>query len=99
MQLILQYEKTVRDLKNEFSQAFPFMKLVFIPRNAAPAPDIQDQIPDAVSIGEVKGALKEGVINISADNTIEEVEQLIKSRVQLPVHLYYRDEQNFWKET
>lgn len=96
MKVVLQYEKTIAEVKNEFTQAFPGLKLEFF----ADAPNQLNKtnLPGNALLGDIQGALKEGSIAFNAGTTVEEVKQAFQNQFRLPVRLYYRAGNETWME-
>jgi hypothetical protein len=98
MKVVLQYEKTIEEVKKEFTQAFPNLKLEFLPdkdNNKAVNPN---SLPTSAILGEIRGALKEGSIIINVSNTIGEVKKAFQNQFLLPIQLYYQAGINVWLE-
>lgn len=101
MKLVLHYEKTIGEIKREFSHTFPYLRIEFFQKNNEGYNwfNQQNKLSDNTSIGDIQGVLKEGVVDITPDKTVKEVEQIFENRFSLPVHLYYRRAKGLWTET
>ena len=88
MKLKLQYEKTISEVKKEFTQLFPHLKVEFCTTEnqniVAP-----HAIPDTTALGDIIGVLKEGTVDIASTTPLKEIEKLLQQQYYLPVHICY----------
>lgn len=100
MKFEITYSTHTGTIKEAFNRKFPFLRIEFFnkPHEAGePTPEL-NRVHDNTMLGNVTGALKEGFINISADNTVAEVEQNFQQQFGLPVQIF-RKQKNVWIET
>src|SRR5690349_20799438 len=88
MKLKLQYEKTISEVKKEFTQLFPHLKVEFCTTEnqniVAP-----HAIPDTTALGDITGVLKEGTVDIASTTPLKEIEKVLQQQYCLPVHICY----------
>ena len=100
MKLYLSAEVMVKQIKNEFQERFPYLKLEFFKDKhgfleSSPRKDI---IPSNLTLIEAAGAMKEGEIEITSKQTVAEVEQTFQNKFNLPVQIF-RKARFSWIET
>ena len=100
MRLSLNAYNTVKEVKDAFSKAFPYLKVEFYSephqRGEASSPH-KRVLPDTILI-DVTGIMKEGEINIEPNQTIAEVEDLFQNQYSLPIQIF-RNSNGTWIET
>jgi len=98
MKILLHFNRTVEEVKEEFNNSFPYLKIVFINKKQdGGSSQIEEVDPDRCLI-EVSGILKEGDIDIKSTDTIKEVEQRFEKQYGLPVHIF-RKQKGIWMDT
>ncbi len=95
MNIILLSERTVGEIKEEFSAKFPFLKIEFLRRAEE---ERTEEVEPSTQLIEVSGVLKEGAIDIRSTDTVKEVEHKFKHQYGLPV-LIFRKQKGIWMDT
>ena len=90
MKLILNYEKTIREVKKELSQAFPLMTIEFVAAEASASLTKASLFPDTTELGDIRGVMKEGEIDLLSSTPAEVIEEVFRHQYFLPVHVYNR---------
>lgn len=100
MQLYLSATTKVGDVKEAFQLAFPFLKLEFFKKKHKPSEGtpLSDKTTDETLLVDVLGVMREGVIEIDASQSVNEIEQLFQRKFNLPVQVFRRMG-NLWIET
>ena len=100
MKLTLTGNTKVREVKNQFSQVFPFLKLEFFTQGqqegggSALAQKTADQTP----LATLAPPLRQAVVSFTPTTTVAELEQRLQCEYGLPVHVF-RKAGNLWHET
>ena len=100
MKLSISKKTTVKEVKDQFSALFPFLKLVFFQYNHAegersiPA----HQLPENSVLADYLPTLKEGSFHFSPSDSVGEFEQRLQQEHGLPVQVF-RKSGNVWLET
>ena len=100
MRLQLTANKTVREIKDAFHEAFPYLKIEFFstPHQRGEGSLLQQNItPDTLLI-DVTGVIKEGYITIEPTITIAELEEQFQYQYSLPIQVF-RHSNGVWIET
>ena len=100
MKLYLSAEARIKDIANEFQERYPYLKLEFFKNKHGllESSPKKDMLPSHLSLIEAAGAKKEGEIEITANQTVAEVEQLFQKQFNLPVQIF-RKARFSWIET
>lgn len=100
MELVLNYQGTVKDVKKQFNSAFPFLKLEFFtePHVVEAGSSGKKIVPGSTLLGEITGILREGEISIRPEYTVQLVEQAFQRKFGLPVQVF-RKQKDTWIET
>jgi hypothetical protein len=100
MELVLSYQETVKDVKKQFNNAFPYLKLEFFtrPHAVGEGSTLLKMVPQSTLLGEITGILSEGEIAVEPSNTVKEVEQAFQQYFGLPVQVFRR-QKDVWLET
>ena len=98
MKILLQSNKTVEEIKEEFANAYPFLRIAFFTKRQETEGAITEEVDTSTGLIEVSGILKEGNIDINPTDTIKEVEQKFEKQYGLPVHIF-RKQKDVWMDT
>jgi hypothetical protein len=100
MKIILRSERTIKDVKEEFTRVYPFLKIEFFTKKQNPGENSQqtEEIDPSTELIEVSGVLREGAIDINPTDTVKEVEYKFEHQYGLPAHIY-RKQNGVWLET
>lgn len=96
MQIILNYHRKVKEVKETFNSRFPYLKIEFLQAATNTSKFYKPAAPHTL-LGEVTGAMREGIITIHPENTITEVEQSFLLQFGLPVQIL-RSTEDTWME-
>ena len=88
MKLKLQYEKTISEVKKEFTQVFPQLKVEFCTTEKQNMVATH-AIPDTTTLGDITGVLKEGIVDITSTTPLKEIEKVLQQQYCLPVQICY----------
>ena len=91
MQIEYSGSRTLKDLQQDFSQIYPYLKLDF---KTAAGTDMQN----AAVLGNLNHNIIPGYIEITTDMTVEQLEKLFITLLQLPVKVL-RKSGNIWMQT
>jgi len=100
MVLHISGEKTIREIQNEFHEAYPFLKLEFFRHShkaGKPSPK-SDVVSPGSSIGVLMNGNKEASIEVNASKTVAWLEQEFHKKFGLNVQVF-RKSQSLWIET
>jgi hypothetical protein len=100
MKINLTSNITVKDVKRIFNDRFPYLKLEFFTEQYFKykrSPRVQI-VPDNTQLIKIAGVMKEGEMEITANQTVMDVEQKFQERFNLPVHILRRSRYD-WQET
>lgn len=99
MELKLAFDMQLKDVKRQFSSAFPFLKLEFFiyPHNIKEGVNPDRKYNDRIPLSKVIGA-REGLFSFSPGMTIAEFEQGLQTSFALPVQVF-RKSGSVWIET
>ncbi len=99
MQIILRSERTIKEVKEEFNKAYPFLTIEFF-KNPNPDESRQqsEEFDPSTELIDVSGVLKEGEINIEPTDTVKEVEYKFLHHFGLPVQIF-RKQNGSWLKT
>jgi ABC-type uncharacterized transport system ATPase component len=100
MELVLSFQETVKDVKKQFNNAFPYLKLEIFtePYVVGQGSTSLKMVPQSTLLGEITGILSEGEISIDPSSTVKEVEQSFQRHFGLPVQVF-RKQKDVWLET
>jgi hypothetical protein len=88
MKLKLQYEKTISEVKKEFTQVFPQLKVEFCTTEEQNTVATH-AIPDTTALGDITGVLKEGTVELTSNTPLKEIEKVLQQQYCLPVQICY----------
>jgi uncharacterized protein YheU (UPF0270 family) len=91
MYLHIQDDRTLKELQDDFSQAFPYLKLEFFsrPHKKGEASLGKNKLNPFLQIVAIRSGHRNGAIEISEEQTIQEVEQSLQKEYELPVQIYH----------
>lgn len=98
MKILLQSNRSVKEIKEEFTKTYPFLRIAFITKRQEPEGAITEEVDPSTQLIEVSGILKEGDIDINPTDTIKEVEHKFEKQYGLPVHIF-RKQKDVWMDT
>lgn len=98
MKILLQTNRTVEEIKEEFTNAYPFLRIAFFTKRQESEGAVTEEVDPSTQLIEVSGVLKEGDIDINPTDTIKEVEQKFEKKYGLPVHIF-RKAKDAWTDT
>ena len=100
MELVLTYQETVKNVKKQFNEAFPYLKLEFFtePHIIGEGSPLKKQVPSSTLLGEINGIITEGEITLKPEYTVSFVEQAFQRKFGLPVQIF-RKQKEVWLET
>jgi len=99
MKILLHCNRTVEEVREEFSNSFPYLKIIFVSKKEDPKRGmVLEEIDPAARLIEVSGVVKEGDIDIKSTDTIKDVEQRFEKKYGLPVHIF-RKQKGVWLDT
>lgn len=99
MKLLLHSNRTVAEVKEEFSIVFPYLEITFlIKKQDAEGMALQEEADSFATLIEVSGILKEGFIDIKPTDTIKQAEEKFEKEYGLPVRIF-RKQKGIWMDT
>ena len=98
MELKFTISTTVKQVKEQFTRSFPFLKLEFFMRHREENTEREERLNDELYLWEVTGVLKEGVYYLNPSVSVDEFEQDLQFKYGLPVQVYRRTG-DVWIET
>ncbi|HEU4633097.1 MAG TPA: hypothetical protein VFS22_03885 [Flavisolibacter sp.] len=100
MELKLYAHTTIGDLKKQFSDYFPFLKLDFFMQGhkKGKGTGLKQRVHDDLHLIDVTGILKEGVYSFNPSTTVAALEQSLQNSHGLPVQVFRRSG-DLWIET
>lgn len=100
MQLSLQKQTKVKEIKKKFSGFFPFLKLEFFRQEHSKQQSsfMEEKISDNALLASVTPRFNEGVFSFEPSTTVAEFEQQLQEQHGLPVQVF-RKSGNIWLET
>jgi hypothetical protein len=98
MRILLHSNRTVEEVKEEFNNSFPYLKIVFISNKENDVSDKLEEVEPETRLIELNEILKEGDIDIQSTDSIKDVEQKFEKQHGLPVHIF-RNQKGIWMDT
>ena len=100
MKLEIQDTIKIREIKDIFNHAFPYLKIEFFTRQHAPgeATSIDNLVHGNQSLGEINSYVKKGSMLIQPDDTVASVEQSFQEKFGLAIQVF-RKQKESWIET
>ena len=93
--------KTIGDLEERFSLCFPQLKIEFynMPHHWQENSETRFKIESTELIGNIRKNHNPGVLEIKSWHKTGEVEQNLKKQFGLNAQIFYRDNNNNWKQS
>lgn len=100
MKLYISANLKVGDIKEAFHAEFPFLKLEFFKKKHKTGEGtlLSEIKTDDTLLVDILGVMREGEIEITPTQTVNELEQLLQRKYNLPVQVF-RQMGNLWIET
>ncbi len=100
MELNFFRKTTIKELKKAFSKNFTFLKIEFFkePHVREEGSRLQQKIADHVSVCDIAGVQKGGILSFHPFTTVAEFEQRMQTEFGLPVQVF-RKTGDLWIET
>jgi hypothetical protein len=98
MIILLQSNRTVEQMKEDFNNAFPYLKISFFTKKQESEGALTEEVDLSTQLIEVSGVLKEGDMVINSTDTIKEAERKFEKHYGLPVHIF-RKQNGVWMDT
>jgi hypothetical protein len=100
MKLHISDKVTIADLQKEFNSEFPFLKIEFfdIPHTKSARMSRSHMYPANRTLGSCRKKHNEGIIEITADDSVEKLESLLWNEFGLSSEVF-RKTGNLWIET
>jgi hypothetical protein len=99
MKLNIEGKETIGELKEQFSNAYPMLKIEFFhhEHQKGEGSPLSDKIGDEERLDEVRKTHSEGVLNFDGDTVIADFESAFHERYGLNVQVF-RKSGNIWLE-
>lgn len=100
MQIKIQQAMSIHDFQAAFQQYFPFLKIEFYEKmhQVGEASPQKNQYNHQMTFGEIQPALPDGVLTISPDITVLELENILETTYGLSAQLF-RKSGSVWLQT
>lgn len=98
MKMILRSERTIKEVKEEFNKAYPFLQIEFFKDSESDENRQPEEFDPSTELIDVSGVLKEGTIDIEPTNTVKEIEYKFLHLYGLPVRIF-RKQNGSWLKT
>ncbi|HWI92355.1 MAG TPA: hypothetical protein VNT20_13835 [Flavisolibacter sp.] len=98
MIILLQSNRTVEQMKEDFSNAFPYLKISFFTKKQESEGALTEEVDPSAQLIEVSSVLKDGDTVVNSTDTIKEAEQKFEKQYGLPVHIF-RKQNGVWMDT
>jgi hypothetical protein len=91
---------TIQEIQQEFQKCFPMLKIEFYETKHQPGEGshVDDQLDNALTIGQASGTEKKGVININGLMKVSEAEQLFHEVFGVAAQIF-RKSGDTWLQT
>ena len=98
--MMIDKQKTIASIKQEFSTLFPGLKIEFFdqPHGKLEGSPAEHQYPDDLTLAEICREGIEGQIAMKSSMTVNEVEQAFENKFGLHVQIYRRSNK-LWLQT
>jgi len=99
MKIIISKDRFIDDIKKEFNNAFPYLKIDFKPDNLPTTTNgVRKNMPiGQLKLGDILKDSPEGVLSISENNSIKQIAQKFAENFGLKTN-FYRKSGNLWLE-
>jgi hypothetical protein len=100
MNLQITARMRVKDLKRQFSDLFPFLKIeIFrLPHQTGQGSGMDNKVHDKLFLSEATGKVKEGTVELSPALTVAAFENIMQKTYGLPVQVF-RKSGELWLQT
>ena len=100
MKLLINDNRTLHDIQQEFSQTFPWLRLEFFsaPHRSGEASPKKQMLPPSISIGEARTVHGQGSVTVHPAMTVAELELAFLEECGLAVQVF-RKSGKVWLET
>jgi hypothetical protein len=100
MKLLISGDRQIKDVQNDFSDGFAYLKIEFFKGNGAAIRSAKDQplYSPMYKIKDISRNLQDGEIEVTESMTVKELEQKFKDQFNLGIQLF-RKSGNLWLET
>ncbi len=98
--MLITDQKTLKEIKNEFSQKFPFLKLEFYKgkhESSKPSP-AEMQLDENLHLGDIRNVHTEGDLRIAGNMKVNTLEERFWEKYGLNVQVFRRSG-NLWLQT
>ena len=99
MKIIISKDRFIEDIKKEFNNAFPYLKIDFKPEIPIALPNsMRKSTPiGQLKLGDILKDSPEGVLSINENNSIKQIAQKFAENFGLKTN-FYRKSGNLWLE-
>ena len=99
MKIIISKDRFIEDIKKEFNNAFPYLKIDFKPDTiVSPSHGFRRATPlGQIKLGDIIKDSQEGVISINENNSIKQIAQKFADNFGLKTN-FFRKSGNLWLE-
>jgi hypothetical protein len=100
MKIKIDFNKTIKEIQDEFRKEFPFLTIEFFkkPHHEHEASEAKDMYPHTMKIKEISSNPTEGVLEIRKDMTVNELEEILEKKFGLHAQVF-RKQRLDWIET
>jgi len=100
MQLLINNERTISEIRREFNDMFPYLKLEFFSRfhDAGKPSRLKFKIPAEKKLGEIRQSGNDGNMTIEPGMTVNALEQTLRNTFGLSAQVF-RKSGGIWLET
>lgn len=100
MQIVIHHKRSIAEIKEQFHAAFPYLKLEFFTKVHCPgeASLLNFKIPSDKKLADFKPNIKDGVIHISPEMTVSDLEQQFGHQFGIGLQVF-RKSGGIWLET
>jgi len=100
MQLRIAPTRLISEVRQEFNEAFPFLKLEFFKNKVQQQPEniINQVIPHNRRIGDCQKAIIDGMIEINGQMKVKDLEKIFNDQYRLNAQVFRRSG-NLWLQT
>jgi len=98
--MIIHDDKTLKQIQDEFSEKFPFLKIEFykFPHEESGYSNVKDQINTNKKIADIRLVHNTENISIKKDMTVNDFELMFNNKLSLNVQVF-RKSGNIWLQT
>lgn len=98
--MIINDKKKIKDVQTEFQKKFPYLKIQFYskPHDTNQGSTVREQLPDEMTIGEVRTVHNEGDFAINEQMTVADFERDFAKKFGLNAQVF-RKSGDIWMQT